>query len=233
MQEYHKNPSSIGSRSFTKLAQWKFREYNELPHLFQSRVIKSYAVSKQYIDQFPKTKISILAKFVSFVAGSFAAVLILLSIFDPDAFLHFQITQDRSVLFYIGLFGSILAISRGMIPKEYEETIESPEVLMQQIVQHTHYLPPHWYGKLHSLEIYTEFCELFQLKVVNFLRELMSVVLTPFVLWYGFSDARCEQIVDFFREFTIHVEGIGYVCSFAVFDFSKLGNPNLVSLLSP
>ncbi|KAH9812386.1 autophagy protein Apg9-domain-containing protein [Melampsora americana] len=225
-EEYHQNPSSIGSRNFTKLAQWKFREYNELPHLFQSRLFKSYSISKQYVDQFPKTKTSILAKFVSFVAGSFAAVLILLSIFDPDAFLHFQITKDRSVLFYIGLFGSILAISRGMIPKEYEESIETPEVLMQHIVQHTHYLPTHWYGKLHSLDIYTEFCELFQLKVVNFLRELMSVLLTPFILWYGFSDQRCERIVDFFREFTIHVDGIGHVCSFAVFDFSKLGNVN-------
>ncbi|KAG0142199.1 hypothetical protein CROQUDRAFT_50622 [Cronartium quercuum f. sp. fusiforme G11] len=223
-EEYHQNPSSIGSRSFSKLAQWKFREYNELPHLFQSRLMKSYLISKQYVDQFPKTKTSILAKFVSFVAGSFAAVLILLSIFDPDAFLHFQVTTDRSVLFYIGLFGSILAISRGMIPKDYEGSIETPEVLMQKIVQHTHYLPPHWYGKLHSLEIYTEFCELFQLKVVNFLRELMSVVLTPFILWYGFTDERCERIVDFFREFTIHVDGIGHVCSFAVFDFSKLGN---------
>lgn len=199
-----------------------------MPHLFQSRLFKSYSISKQYVDQFPKTKTSILAKFVSFVAGSFAAVLILLSIFDPDAFLHFQITKDRSVLFYIGLFGSILAISRGMIPKEYEESIETPEVLMQHIVQHTHYLPPHWYGKLHSLDIYTEFCELFQLKVVNFLRELMSVLLTPFILWYGFSDQRCERIVDFFREFTIHVDGIGHVCSFAVFDFSKLGNVNSV-----
>ena len=37
---------------------------------------------------------------------------------------------------------------------------------------------------------------------------------------------RCsDQIVDFFREFTIHVDGLGYVCSFAVFDFKKgVGN---------
>ncbi|KAI8460130.1 autophagy protein Apg9-domain-containing protein, partial [Phakopsora pachyrhizi] len=221
-EEYHKNPSSIGSRSFTRLAQWKFRGYNELSHLFQSRLIRSYSISKRYVDQFPKTKTSILAKFVSFVAGSFAAVLIVLSLFDPDAFLHFEVTRDRSVLFYIGLFGSILAISRGMTPKLYEEQIDSPEVLMQQIVQMTHYLPRHWAGRLHSLEVYNEFGELFQLKMAIFLQELMGVVLTPFTLWQGFSDEKCEKIVDFFREFTVHVEGIGYVCSFAVFDFNRL-----------
>jgi len=221
-EEYHKNPSSIGSRSFTRLAQWKFREYNELPHLFQERLVSSYCLSKQYIDHFPKTKTTILAKFVSFIAGSFAGVLIVLSLYDPDAFLHFEITQERSVLFYIGLFGSILAISRGMIKQEYEEKIERPGELMERIVGLTHYLPAHWYGKLHGLEVYNDFGQLFQLKIVNFLNELMSILLTPFILWYNFDLGRCQRIIDFFREFTIHVDGIGYVCSFSVFDFNKL-----------
>ncbi|WAQ88196.1 hypothetical protein PtA15_9A322 [Puccinia triticina] len=220
-EEYHKNPSSIGSRSFTRLAQWKFREYNELPHLFQERLVSSYCLSKKYIDQFPKTKTTILAKFVSFIAGSFAGVLIVLSLYDPDAFLHFEITPERSVLFYIGLFGSILAISRGMIKQEYEEKIERPGELMERIVGLTHYLPPHWYGKLHGLDVYNDFGQLFQLRIVNFLNELMSILLTPFILWYNFDLDRCQRIIEFFREFTIHVDGIGYVCSFSVFDFNK------------
>jgi hypothetical protein len=33
------------------------------------------------------------------------------------------------------------------------------------------------------------------------------------------------KIVDFFREFTLHVDSLGYVCSFAVFDFKRHGNP--------
>lgn len=42
------------------------------------------------------------------------------------------------------------------------------------------------------------------------------------MLW--FTLPRCSaQIIDFFREFTIHVDGLGYVCSFAVFDFAKTG----------
>lgn len=220
-EEYHKNPSSIGSRSFTRLAQWKFREYNELPHLFQERLIKSCHLSKKYIDHFPKIKTAILAKFVSFLAGSFAGVLIVLSLYDPDAFLHFEISKDRSVIFYIGLFGSILAISRGMIKQDYEEKIEGPGDLMERIIEQTHYLPPSWYGKLHGLEVFNDFGQLFQLKIVNFSHELMSVLLTPFILWYNFDQIRCQRIIEFFREFTIHVDGIGYVCSFSVFDFDK------------
>ena len=32
MQEYHKDPSTIGGRQYTLYAQWKFREFNELWH---------------------------------------------------------------------------------------------------------------------------------------------------------------------------------------------------------
>lgn len=46
------------------------------------------------------------------------------------------------------------------------------------------------------------------------------MIFTPFVLW--FSLPKCsDQLIDFFREFTIHVDGMGYLCSFAVFDFKR------------
>lgn len=58
-----------------------------------------------------------------------------------------------------------------------------------------------------------------------FAQELLSVILTPFILWYTLP--RCApDIVDFFRDFTVHVEGLGYVCSFAVFNFERHGNVN-------
>ena len=69
------------------------------------------------------------------------------------------------------------------------------------------------------------------MKIMIYAHELLSVVLTPFVLWLSLPDC-APAIVDFFREFTIHVGSLGYVCSFAVFDFQRHGNvkvsPNLV-----
>lgn len=61
------------------------------------------------------------------------------------------------------------------------------------------------------------------MKVVVFLHELFSVLITPFVLWYSLPSC-AAPIVDFFREFTVHVDGLGYVCSFAVFDFKRHGD---------
>ncbi|KAI0748469.1 APG9-domain-containing protein [Daedaleopsis nitida] len=202
-EEYHKNPSNIGGRAYTPYAQWKFREFNELPHLFKRRLNESYETASMYIGQFPNEKVTLIARFVAFIAGSFAAVLVLASIVDPDLFVHFEISAHRTVFFYITVFGSILAVARGMIPEE--NRVFDPELLMTEVVQYTHYMPDDWKGELHSKKVHEEFGQLFAMKVVTFAQELLSVILTPF-------------------EFTVHVDGLGYVCSFAVFDFQRHGN---------
>jgi len=61
-EEYHKNPSAIGSRQYSPLARWKFRDFNEYPHLFQQRLNRSYKKAMKYIYQFPKENTVILAR---------------------------------------------------------------------------------------------------------------------------------------------------------------------------
>ncbi|KAJ1025162.1 hypothetical protein NDA16_002668 [Ustilago loliicola] len=172
-EEYHKDPSNLGSRQYTQYARWKFREFNELPHLFRRRCHTSYAPAQKYIDQFPKEKTAIVARFVAFVAGSFTAVLILASVIDPDLFLHFDITPQRNVLFYIGVFGAILAVSRGMIPDEH--LVFEPEAVLREVIQHTHYLPQDWKRRFHSAEVHQAFGQLYTLKIYIFFQELLNL----------------------------------------------------------
>jgi len=219
--EYQKNPSQIGSRQYTPFAEWKFREFNELWHLFQRRVNMSYPFASRYVDQFPKDKTVQISRFVAFITGALASVLALASVIDPEMFLSFEITRDRTVLFYLGVFGTIWAVARGGVPEE--NLVFDPEFALSNVTEYTHYLPSHWQGRLHSSEVRSEFALLYQMKVVIFLEEMLSVIFTPFVLW--FSLPKCsDRLVDFFREFTVHVDGLGYVCSFAVFDFKKGAN---------
>jgi autophagy-related protein 9 len=150
-QEYHKNPSSIGGRKYTPFAEWKFREFNELPHHFTRRLDESYPAASMYIGQFPNEKLTIIMRFVAFVAGSFAAVLLLATVIDPDLFLGFEVTPHRTVFFYVGVFGSILAVARGMIPEE--NRVFDPELLIMEVIQHTHYMPDDWKDQLHSKKV--------------------------------------------------------------------------------
>lgn len=216
--EYKRNPGSIGTRQYTPLAEWKFREFNELYHLFQRRLNLSVPLASHYVDQFPKEKTVVLLKFVAFVSGSFAAVLGILSIVDPDMFFNFEITKDRTVLFYISVFGTIWAVCHGAIPEEY--VVFDSEASLLKVSEYTHYLPQSWKGRYHTEEVKTEFCELFTLKPLLLAREIASLVITPFILWFSLPNS-ADRIVDFFREFSVHVDGLGYVCTFAMFDFDK------------
>lgn len=218
IQEYHKNPSSLGTRAYTPLAEWKLREFNELPHIFQERINMSYPFAKRYLDQFPSVMTERLARTVAFIAGALATILAIATMVDPELFLGFEITPDRTVLFYLSIFAGAWAFARGMIPED--NTVFNPEYALRQVIEYTHYEPDHWDGRLHSYEVKMEFSGLYKNKVVIFMEEIVSILIAPLIL--GISLPRSsEQIVDFFREFTIHVDGLGYVCSFAVFDFKK------------
>ncbi|CAL1705532.1 unnamed protein product [Somion occarium] len=219
-EEYHKNPSNISGRRYTPFAQWKFREFNELPHLFARRLNESYPMSRRMVFSSHFFLLYFL-RFIAFIAGSFAAVLLLASVVDPDLIVHFEVTPHRTVLFYLSIFASILAVARGMIPEENQ--VFDPELLMTEVIQYTHYMPDEWKDQLHSKKVHEEFGELFSMKIMIFAEEILSVLLTPFVLWYSLPPC-APAIIDFFREFTVHVDGLGYVCSFAVFDFQRHGN---------
>lgn len=160
-------------------------------------------------------------RFVAFISGSFAAVLLLASVIDPDLFVHFEITPHRTVLFYLGVFGSIMAAARGMVPED--NRVFDPELLMEEVIRYTHYMPDEWKDQMHSKQVHQEFGELFSMKILVFIQELISVVLTPFILWFSLPEC-APAIIDFFHDFTVHIPGRGYVCSFAEFDFARHGN---------
>ncbi len=99
-------------------------------------------------NPWPKSLLTTMYSFVAFISGSFAAVLFLATVLDPDIFVHLEITSHRTVLFYLTVFGSILAVARGMIPED--NRVFDPELLMTEVITYTHYMPDEWKGQLHS-----------------------------------------------------------------------------------
>jgi autophagy-related protein 9 len=70
-----------------------------------------------------------------------------------------------------------------------------------------------------------QFEQFFQLKAKYLLTELFSPFITPFVLFWCLRPKSLE-LIDFFRNFTVSVVGVGDVCSFAQMDVRKHGNPD-------
>jgi hypothetical protein len=147
--------------------------------------------------------------------------LLIATILNQDLLHDFEITPGYSSFFYITVFGAIAAGASGLIPHEAE--VYEPERVGRELADETHYFPSDWHGKMQTNRVRLEFAQLFQNKIVLYLHELVSVLTAPYILMVSLPQS-AGQLVDFFREFTVHVDSLGYVCSFAVFDFKRHGN---------
>eukprot|EP01006_Ploeotia_vitrea_P037044 TRINITY_DN66083_c9_g5_i1.p1 TRINITY_DN66083_c9_g5~~TRINITY_DN66083_c9_g5_i1.p1 ORF type:complete len:906 (+),score=442.87 TRINITY_DN66083_c9_g5_i1:42-2759(+) len=215
-----KEKEIMGPREWTPLAKWKLRELNELPHFFEQRLAASSDSALKYVEQFPRTVVSLVAQFVAYVCGAFVAVLVLLTFSDSSILINIKV-WDRELLWWLAIFSTVLAISRAFVSPR--NVLFQPNTIMAQVAQYTHYMPRHWVGRCHTRDVYQEFCELYDSRVKVFVNEVVSVVLTPFILCFNLPDC-AEDIVNFVRTASVNVEGVGDVCSFALFDLEQNGN---------
>lgn len=195
-QSFHSSKSYLGPRQWSPLALWSFREFNELPHIFNERINKSYEPSNEYIQSFSNPYAAIIASFVAYVGGACIAMILLVSVFSEGVLLYVSV-YDHNLLWYLGVFSAIYAGSRSLIPDKTKKT-EDPSELIGHISACTHYYPPHWMNRCHTIPVKDEMSELFPFKVHLFGMELMSVILTPIVLCFSLPPS-ASSIVDFVR----------------------------------
>jgi len=216
-EELHDQPRTIGAREWSPYAWWRFREFNELPHDYLRRLKLAAAASQNYIKLFTVDYLTVVfAKFVTFIIGAFTVVLVILSLLDENVLIKLEITKNRTVLWYIGIFGGILAFSRNMIPDTMEsDDSKNHEQVMEKVAAHTHYFPKAWRNKCHTKQVLGQFFEFFQLRIIIFLKEVFSVLFTPFILWF-LMPKNTDKIIKFIQNSTKEIDGLGLVCTYAL-----------------
>eukprot|EP01117_Protostelium_nocturnum_P001843 TRINITY_DN1231_c0_g1_i1.p1 TRINITY_DN1231_c0_g1~~TRINITY_DN1231_c0_g1_i1.p1 ORF type:complete len:640 (-),score=181.11 TRINITY_DN1231_c0_g1_i1:170-2089(-) len=220
-EEVHSKPGTFALRQWSPLARWKFRELNELPHIFQKRLNVSKNLAEKYVTSFNVDILTILARFVSFVIGSLVVVVVILGLTHDGLILKVQIHKDISVFWFVTVATSVLALCRSLIPDP--STSVEPHKIMEEMVQHTHYMPKSWRGKTHTKKVLLEFNQLYQYRILVFLTEVLSVLFAPLILIFSLPKSS-ENIIQFFRDYTITENGVGDVCKFAMFPLEELGS---------
>ncbi|CAF2602109.1 unnamed protein product [Rotaria sp. Silwood2] len=210
-----REPGLLGSRRWSNYGRLYLRHFNELDHSLNQRLNRGYKPAVSYMSSFVNYSIVETAKFVRFTAGAILAVLILLTIYDEDV-----LNVEHMLTLMTGL-GVVLGICQSLIPDE--NTVFDPEQMLQLVLAHVHYQPESWKDHAHTDYVQAEFGQMFQLKYVYFLEELLSPFITPIILCFQFR-RKSLQIIDFLRNYTIDVQGVGDVCSFAQLDVGKNGD---------
>ncbi|KAJ8272982.1 hypothetical protein GJAV_G00095810 [Gymnothorax javanicus] len=215
-----REPGSLGARRWSLYGRLYLRHFNELDHELHGRLGRGYKPVSKYMNSFTSPLLAVLAKNVAFFSGSVLAVLIALTVYDED------VLTVQHILTAITVLGVVITITRSFIPDEH--MVWCPEQLLQCVLAHIHYMPDHWKGHANKSETRDEMAQLFQYKAVFILEELLSPIVTPFVLIFLLRSKSLE-IIDFFRNFTVEVLGVGDICSFAQMDIRRHGNPQWMS----
>ena len=219
--DFHSQKAYLGPRKWSPFAVWKFREFNELPHIFEERMTQSLEPAIKYVSLFHNPLMAIIARCMAYISGSFVAILLLTSIFEQGAFLFVKVA-DHNLLWHLGLFSAMFAGARTLIPDE-NTTKKSAQELVEQFSSHTHYFPDHWKGQEHKITIKEEVADLFPVKTTLFGLEMLSVILTPIVLCFSLPNS-VTKILEFISKHAVYVEGVGDVCDYSLFNFEDYGD---------
>jgi autophagy-related protein 9 len=220
-----REPGSLGVRKWSQYGKLYLRHLNELDHEFKSRLNRAYKPANQYMEIFVSPMSAVIARFFAFLSGSILAVFILLSVWDED------VLNVEHALTVMTALGGIVAVCRLFLPDE--NMVFCPERTLTAVIAHIHYFPiDNWKGRAHTYEVMSHLNELFPYTALTLVEELLSPIITPFVLLFLLRP-RAHSIIDFFRNFTVDVVGVGDVCSFAQLDVRRHGNPNWQQAAAP
>lgn len=216
----------LGPREWSLPAKWTFREFNELPHIFERRLGPSYKAAEAYVGLFGTNEVvAALGRIFVFIGGSLSAVLIGLAAMNDAILLHVKIA-DWNLLWYAGIFGVIYSGGKSMIPNAAAEPKSARNLFAEidqalaDVAEHTHYFPETWKGRGWDQATYKAFSSMFMYKARLFVKELVSLVLAPYILCV--SLAKCaEPICEFVVAIRTEILGAGEVCGYATFDFDK------------
>lgn len=212
-----REPGVLGARCWSGYGRLFLRHFNELEHELNARLNRGYRAAAKYMSSFSSPLLEIVAKNVMFVSGAVLAALLLLAVYDED------VLTVEHVLTVMTLLGATVAVCRAFIADE--NLVFAPEQLLSSVLAHIHYMPDHWRGAAHTARTVAEFASFFQLKVYVLLEEALSPILTPLILIWRVRPVSL-QLVDFYRNFTVEVVGVGDVCSFAQLDVRRHGDPS-------
>lgn len=210
---YH-NPVGLLRYQWTRYAKWKWRAYNELEDDYNIRIQSITELGEDYTKQFSNPFVRIFLQFTYHILNLAFVFFILISFLNQNSLLTLVVVGDRSVLWFLGILGSLLSISRSFttitVPRK------SVRKCMNNILESLKYVDDDWITHAHKRTQYNKFLKYFNYKLSILLYNSLYTLITPFYLWK--LQYETENIVYFLRNSFIKHPVLGYISKYAVFE---------------
>jgi autophagy-related protein 9 len=177
-EKFYNNPSKIVSKQWSLKAKWKLRYYNELKHDLKIRLNSSSQYANAYCNIFNYKILETGSKFIIFVLSSFFITLLLLSFYNEHLLLNLNISKNKPLLWYLGIFGSIITIGKNIIKEKKWDT----KNCIDKLINYIRYLPKEFKNNYNTPIMRKKITKLFEYQIYTFLKEYFSVLIIPYSL---------------------------------------------------
>jgi autophagy-related protein 9 len=217
-ETFYNRPDSLVKRNWSRLAYWKYRSYNELFDVYDERLKKSDRIAESYSKQFPNRNVEIFARLIVFFSSAVFILFVVFSFLNQNVLIDLYITENRSVLWYMGIFASIIAVFKNLISDKF---IFYPKEKMDELSEHLD-IPKEWVEKSNHNSVKKMFFNFYELHISTLIKNILYTLIVPFQLWSLSYDVK--DVIDFVEEVTIDDDKLGTICKFADFDNNRLCN---------
>ena len=207
-EKIYTTPSIIFNRSWTRLAYWKFRNYNELSHEFNIRMLKSIKPSNEYINTFNNKLVITINRLFIFIFSSILVTLIMFSFINEKLLLNLYIIENKQLFWVIGVLCSIIAILKNYNSKYIGYY---PKDKLEEVKNIINYIPNEWSDSKNR-----QFFYYYKHKLIIILYEIIYTINVPFdllVLYFKY-----KHIFTFINDITINSPKYGHINTFSLFD---------------
>jgi len=211
--EWRRRPGLLATRQWSPYARKRLRQYSELDDALDRRLRAAHPAATAYIASVTSPLTAVLARGLALVAGGVLAIIVAFAVVYDEEFLTLDITPGRSAAFWTGVAGSVLAAAASATAAP---PAEPPAVLLARLTTILGHTPPGWKGTEHKRETYADVARLFPYRAVVLTTDLLSVVLTPWLLWRLAGSA--GEIARHIADNTVMCPVAGAVSRHAQFD---------------
>lgn len=217
-EQFKSSPGQLlAIQDWSLLARYKFRDYNELAHLFEARMKKTYKPVTEFLDNRVSNSLVVFARFVSFQLSSVLVLLVVASFYDPNFLTQTKLIGDLNALVIIGALGTAVGGLRRVIPSE--RTVYEPKHIMLDLSAATHYYPRRWIGQEHTAATVSDLKKLYPYSILTFFWEMLGIFIAPLQMISMSRNA--GSILNYIKEITVQLHGRDFYTKHSCFRKKK------------
>lgn len=210
-----RNDTDISKYEWSLYSKWKFKDYNEMDHLFDRRIFISYKYANMYIQQRNTPISNAINNIFLYISKGLLSFIIIISFLNDELLLELNIF-NKNLLWYLAVLTFIITTTKKIIidPKTL---IYSSEKIIKNLAVYIHYFPDKWKRNCHRSFVRREFNNLYLSKFYIFFYDFINIFWLPYIFLVKIPN-QIPIILQFIRDNSEYVPNIGNICKLSHFE---------------